>query len=214
MERAGLRVDLDKGLWTIPADRMKVGCEHVVPLSPAAKRVFQRALDLHTEGARFVFQGAQPAKPLSDMTLMKVLRDMSETITAHGYRSSFRDWVSEDTQFQGDLAEAAKAHAIENKVEAAYRRGNLLEKRRGVMDAWGDYCGGKSGNILRLTAASKPASRTVSPRSRPDVRELLECQQRCGSVDPVVDAQRSESRINMHLDGSLGYPQRPGDLLV
>ena len=147
-------VDLDKEPWIIPADRMKGGRERVVPLSPAAKRVFQRAFDLRTEGSRFVFQGAQPAKPLSDMALMKVLRDMGEKVTAHGFRSSFRDWVSEETQFQGDLVEAALAHAIENKVEAAYRRGNLLEKRRGLMDAWGAYCGGQSGNVLRLATAS------------------------------------------------------------
>jgi len=145
-------LNLDKGLWTIPADRMKAGREHVVPLSPAAKRVFQSAFDLRTEGARFVFQGAQPAKPLSDMTLMKVLRDMGEKVTAHGFRSSFRDWVSEETQFQGDLAEAALAHVIENKVEAAYRRGNLLEKRRTLMDAWGDYCEGRGSKIVRLAS--------------------------------------------------------------
>ena len=90
---------------------------------------------------------------MSDMTLMKVLRDMGETVTAHGFRSSFRDWVSETTNFPGELAEAALAHAIENKAEAAYRRGNLLEKRRGLMDAWGDYCAGGRANIVRMVAA-------------------------------------------------------------
>ena len=133
---------------------MKAEREHIVPLSPAAKRVFQRAFDLRTEGARFVFQGARPAKQLSDMTLIKVLRDMGETVTAHGFRSSFRDWVSEATQFQGELAEAALAHAIENKVEAAYRRGNLLEKRRGLMSAWGDYCEGANVNVVRIASSS------------------------------------------------------------
>ena len=87
---------------------------------------------------------------MSDMTLMKVLRDMGEAVTAHGFRSSFRDWVSEDTQFSGDLAEAALAHAIPNKVEAAYRRGNLLEKRRGLMDAWGRYCTQSEAAVLRI----------------------------------------------------------------
>ena len=143
-------VDLEKGLWTLPASRMKAGREHVVPLSPAAKRVFQRAHDLRTEGSQFVFPGLKRDKPMSDMTLMKVLRDMGEAVTAHGFRSSFRDWVSEDTQFSGDLAEAALAHAIPNKVEAAYRRGNLLEKRRGLMDAWGSYCGGSEKTVVRL----------------------------------------------------------------
>ena len=145
-------VDPEAGQWTIPASRMKAGREHVVPLSPAAKRVFQRAHDLRTQGSQFVFHGAKRDKPMSDMTLMKVLRDMGENVTAHGFRSSFRDWVSEETQFAADLAEAALAHAIKNKVEAAYRRGNLLEKRRGLMDAWGSFCGGSEQSVVRLAS--------------------------------------------------------------
>jgi integrase len=145
-------VDLDKAVWTVPADRMKAGKEHVVPLSPAALRVLRRACELRTEGCQFVFHGAKRDKPLSDMTLMKVLRDMGETVTAHGFRSSFRDWVSEDTQFSGDLAEAALAHAIPNKVEAAYRRGNLLEKRRGLMATWGRFCEGRDIQVLRIAS--------------------------------------------------------------
>lgn len=147
-------LDLEAGLWTIPASRMKAKREHVVPLSPAAKCIFQRAADLRTASARFVFQGAHRDKPMSDMTLIKVLRDMKEPFTAHGFRSSFRDWVSETTSFPGELAEAALAHAVGNKTEAAYRRGNLLEKRRALMDAWGDYCGGGSGKIVQLAATS------------------------------------------------------------
>ncbi|MDQ3077738.1 MAG: integrase arm-type DNA-binding domain-containing protein [Pseudomonadota bacterium] len=145
-------VDLGMAIWTIPAARMKAGKEHVVPLSPAALRVFQRAQELRTQGCNFVFHGAKREKPMSDMTLLKVLRDMGETVTAHGFRSSFRDWVSEETQFSGDLAEAALAHAIPNKVEAAYRRGNLLEKRRKLMDAWSDYCDGAGATVIRLAS--------------------------------------------------------------
>jgi integrase len=148
-------VNLDAGLWTIQASRMKAGREHVVPLSPAAKRVFERAAELRTEGSRYIFHGARGDKPMSDMTLMKVLRDMKEPFTAHGFRSSFRDWVSETTSFSGDLAEAALAHAIENKVEAAYRRGNLLEKRRKLMDSWGAYCDGADGKVLRLAVRNE-----------------------------------------------------------
>lgn len=143
-------LDLDAGLWTIPAERMKAAREHIVPLSPAALRVFRRAAELRTAGFAFVFHGAKRDKPMSDMTLTKLLRDMGETVTAHGFRSSFRDWVSEATQFQGELAEAALAHTIESKVEAAYRRGNLLEKRRKLMDAWGDYCDGGAAKVVRL----------------------------------------------------------------
>ncbi|MCL6741765.1 tyrosine-type recombinase/integrase [Sphingomonas sp. RB56-2] len=143
-------VDLEKALWTVPAKRMKAGREHVVPLSPAAKRVFQRAAALRTEGSPFVFPGSRRNKGMSDNTLVKVLRDMDETVTAHGFRSSFRDWVSEETTFQGELAEAALAHTIENKVEAAYRRGNLLEKRRKLMDAWSSYCGNAGAKVIRI----------------------------------------------------------------
>jgi integrase len=86
---------------------------------------------------------------------MKVLRAMGETVTAHGFRSRFRDWVSEETQFSGDVAEAALAHAIPNKVEAAYRRGNLLEKRRGLMEAWGRYSHDRSAPVVRLVSAAR-----------------------------------------------------------
>lgn len=140
-------VDLEKGLWTVPAERMKARKEHVVPLSPAALSVFKRAENLRTEGCPFIFNGAKRDKPMSDMTLIKVLRDMGESVTAHGFRSSFRDWVSEETRFPSDLAEAALAHTVKNKTERAYRRGNLLEKRRELMNAWGSFCSNVSNSI-------------------------------------------------------------------
>ncbi len=146
-------IDLEAGLWTIPAGRMKSGRPHVVPLSPASRRIFERAAGLRTAGAKYVFHGARLDKPMSDMTLMKVLRDMKAGCTAHGFRSSFRDWVSESTNFPGDLAEAALAHAIGNKTEAAYRRGNLLDKRRQLMDAWGAFCDNDGAPVVRLAAA-------------------------------------------------------------
>ena len=154
-------VDLEAGLWTIPADRMKAGKPHVVPLSPAALRVFQRAAELRTAGMQFIFSGARADKSLSDMTLVKVLRDMDAGCTAHGFRSSFRDWVSETTAFPGELAEAALAHAIANKVEAAYRRGNLLEKRRGLMAAWGNYCDGTAANVVALPTSNDRAAKVA-----------------------------------------------------
>jgi integrase len=147
-------VDLEAGLWTVPANRMKAGKVHVVPLCAEAKRVFARAAELRTASAKYIFQGARPDKPMSDMTLMKVLRDMKAGCTAHGFRSSFRDWVSETTNFPSELAEAALAHTIENKVEAAYRRGNLLEKRRAVMNAWGAYCFSANGNFASISSAA------------------------------------------------------------
>jgi integrase len=144
-------IDLDNALWTVPAERMKAGKPHVVPLSEAALRVFKRAQELRA-GSNYVFAGNSPKHPMSDMTLMKVLRDMGEGCTAHGFRSTFRDWVSEQTNFPGEIAEAALAHAIQNKTEAAYRRGDLLEKRRKLMEAWGSYCDGARGNVVRLAA--------------------------------------------------------------
>lgn len=143
---------------------MKAGKEHVVPLSPAALQTFRRAYELRTEGCQFVFHGAKRDKPMSDMTLVKVLRDMGETVTAHGFRSSFRDWVSEETQFSGDLAEAALAHAIPNKVEAAYRRGNLLEKRRALMEAWSSYCRQEHHSSIPGPRVTKNGSSDASPR--------------------------------------------------
>mgnify|MGYP000016894615 FL=1 len=82
-------------------------------------------------------------RPLSDQTLTKLLKEMGEPYTAHGFRSSFRDWVSEETNHPSDVAEAALAHTVANKVEAAYRRGNLLEKRRLMMEDWANYCDGR-----------------------------------------------------------------------
>lgn len=135
-------IDLEAALWTIPASRMKAGREHVVPLPAQAVNAFKRALAYREARSEFVFPGTRQGKPLSDMTLTKICRDMEIAAVPHGFRSSFRDWVAEATDFDGDIAEMALAHTIENKVEAAYRRGNLLEKRRKLMDAWADHCMG------------------------------------------------------------------------
>lgn len=136
---AWTEIDLEKRLWKIPAERMKADREHIVPLSDAAINVLKRASAFREAHSDLVFPGARAGKPLSDMTLTKICRDMAITAVPHGFRSSFRDWVAEETDFDGTIAEMALAHVIENKVEAAYRRGNLLEKRRRLMDAWGGY---------------------------------------------------------------------------
>jgi integrase len=145
-------IDLDAATWTVPADRMKVGKAHVVPLSPAAGAVFKRAAALRIEASDLVFHGSKRGQLLSDMTLLKVLRDLEEPYTVHGFRSAFRDWVAEQTNFAGEVAEAALAHAIPNKVEAAYRRTDFLEKRRKLMDAWAAFCGGVSANVVQLAS--------------------------------------------------------------
>jgi integrase len=139
--------DLKANLWTVPASRMKARREHVVPLSPQAIAVLESADAVRMVGTELVFPGARGGQ-MSDMTMLAVLRRANEPFHVHGFRSSFRDWVAEETNFQGDVAEAALAHTIANKVEAAYRRGNLLEKRRKLMDAWGAYCDSGKGKLL------------------------------------------------------------------
>jgi integrase len=133
-------VDLERGLWTIPAKRMKAGREHIVPLSEPAIAAFKRAIAFKRVGSDLVFPGLVRGKPLSDMAFTKLLRDLGAPVTTHGFRSSFRDWCAECTDFPAEVAEMALAHAIGSKVEAAYRRGNLLEKRRELMNAWARFC--------------------------------------------------------------------------
>ncbi|OYW16160.1 MAG: integrase [Novosphingobium sp. 12-64-8] len=133
-------LDLKKKIWTIPAERMKAGNSHLVPLSDAALDVLQRAKAFKSLLSDFVFPGQNPKAALSDMTLLKILRDKDLEVTVHGFRSSFRDWVAEDTEYQGEVAEAALAHTITNKVEAAYRRTDYLEKRKALMNDWADFC--------------------------------------------------------------------------
>jgi integrase len=133
--------DLEAKLWTIPKDRMKANREHVVPLTAPAIRIIERCAQLRIRDCPLVFPGARGNKALSDMTLTKLLKEMKEPYTAHGFRSAFRDWASEETNHPGDVAEAALAHMVKDKTEAAYRRGNLLEKRRTLMDDWAKWCG-------------------------------------------------------------------------
>jgi integrase len=131
--------NLDGAVWAVPKERTKAGREHRVPLS---KRTLEIVTAMH-EGRNgdFVFPGARPGKPLSAIALeMVLLRMKVEDATVHGFRSAFRDWAAECANFANEVCEAALAHAIENGVEAAYRRGDLLEKRRELMDAWTTYC--------------------------------------------------------------------------
>jgi integrase len=131
--------DLDRRVWTLPANRMKAGREHRVPLSAGALKILNAMHDKRE--VDFVFPGQKPRSPLSVMALEMVLRRMKiDNATVHGFRSAFRDWAAECTNFPNEVCEAALAHVIENKAEAAYRRGDLFEKRRKLMDAWAAYC--------------------------------------------------------------------------
>jgi len=128
-------IDLDNAVWTIPAERMKASKEHRVPLSPPASAILKVLCKERT--GEFVFPGAKKDRPLSNMSLTAVLKRMGRTeITTHGFRSTFRDWAAECTDKPREVAEAALAHALESKVEAAYRRSDLFEKRRFLMEDW------------------------------------------------------------------------------
>lgn len=149
-------VDLDTKEWTVRAERMKAAREHTVPLSDRAVAILKRAQDLKPAGTEFVFPGGKLTAPMSDVALSKALRVAgvaADRGSVHGMRSAFRDWVSEETNFPGDVAEAALAHVISNKVEAAYRRGKLLAKRREMMTAWANYCEGSAADLVQLKAA-------------------------------------------------------------
>lgn len=134
--------DLNNKVWTIPAERMKTRREHKVPLSEPAIAILEAQKNYKLND--FVFPGAKANMPLSNMACLAVLKRIDRSdITVHGFRSTFRDWASEQTNFPREVVEMAMAHAIGDKVEAAYRRGDLLEKRRSLAAQWGDYCIGK-----------------------------------------------------------------------
>jgi integrase len=149
-------IDLERGLWVIPAERMKMGREHRVPLSPVALALLKALPRL--DGCEFVFPSAKGGQ-LSDMTLSATMRRIHESeieaqrpgfvdrvnkrpAVPHGLRSTFRDWVAEQTQYPGEMAEVALAHKIGNAVEAAYRRGDMIEKRRRMMADWAAFLAG------------------------------------------------------------------------
>ena len=153
LEATWTEIDLAKGIWTISASRMKAGKEHRVPLS-------QAALDLlatlpRVEGGNYLFAGARKKRPLSNMAMLMGLRRMRRgNLTTHGFRSTFRDWASEVTHYPREVCEQALAHTLESAVEAAYRRGDLFEKRRRLMDDWAGYAMGMGSSAK---AESRPS---------------------------------------------------------
>lgn len=129
--------DLDAGVWTVPASRMKAGKEHRVPLSARGVEVAREALSFR---GKFAFPGCRTGRPLSNMAMLNLLERMQVPFTVHGFRSSFRDWAAEHTSFSHEVCEMALAHTISNSAEAAYRRGDLFMKRRLLMNAWAEFC--------------------------------------------------------------------------
>jgi integrase len=145
-------LDLDRAIWTVPAERMKARRAHRVPLSPAALALFREAAAIRRAGTELIFP-AGSGKTLSDMTLTKVLRDMKAPCTVHGFRSTFRDWAAEQTSLPGEVAEAALAHMVPEAVEAAYRRTDFFDKRRELMDAWAGFATGGGAKVVLIRAS-------------------------------------------------------------
>ncbi len=152
-------IDLVARLWTVPAERMKAGREHRVPLSEAALAVVSGMAEVRS--GKHVFPGARDNRPLSQMAMLMLLRRMGrDGLTVHGFRSAFSDWCAEQTAFPSEVREMALAHTVGDKVEAAYRRGDLFEKRRQLAEAWARYCdtpmaaGGEK--IVPIRAAAMP----------------------------------------------------------
>ena len=131
-------IDVEGAVWTLPAERMKANREHRVPLSGRALEVLNDAAEL-SEGSGLLFPGSRRGRPLSENTHAKLLRELGFDAVTHGFRSSFRDWASEQTHTPHAVMEAALAHTIRNKAEAAYARSDLFEKRRLLMEAWATY---------------------------------------------------------------------------
>jgi integrase len=143
-------INLDERVWTLPPDRMKAGREHRVPLSERAVAILRQLAEIRT--GDFIFPGQRKGGPLSNMAMEMMLRRMkADSITVHGFRSSFRDWAGNETHYPRDLIETALAHVIGDKAEQAYRRSDALEKRRKLMEAWANYCEpAKSAKVLRM----------------------------------------------------------------
>lgn len=156
-------VDLGGAAWTIPGQRMKGAREHRVPLSGPALAILgaRHATRLDDRATAFVFPGGREGRPLSGMAMTALLRRMGRgDITVHGFRSTFRDWASEATSYPREVAEAALAHAVRDKVEAAYRRGDLFEKRRAMLAEWAVFCGYPATGAGRRETASATAGAT------------------------------------------------------
>jgi integrase len=144
-------VDLDQAIWTRPAHRMKSKKEHRVPLSTRAVELLSQARKLGT-GEGLVFPGTKYGKPLSDMTLSKRTKALGYNVDVHGFRTSFKTWAQERTNFPKDVSEAALAHVVKDKAEAAYARSDFFEKRRVLMEVWETYILNTDAKIVPFTA--------------------------------------------------------------
>lgn len=146
-------IDLAQKVWVVPAARMKAGREHRVPLSARAVAILEALPHEERHDDAVVFPGTK-GRPLSDMSLTAVLRRMQLSVTAHGFRSSFRDWAGESTAHPREVIEHALAHQLKDAAEAAYARGDLLAKRRVLMEDWATWCEKTPGAVVSLRGAA------------------------------------------------------------
>ena len=147
-------ISLAEKTWIVPGERMKAGREHRVPLSNRALAILK---ELPREGD-FLFPGARKDRPISNMAMLELVRGMRGMgSTVHGFRSTFRDWAAEQTSYPNELCEIALAHTVSDKTEAAYRRGDMMEKRRRLMSDWANYCGSLPGDVSNVVAINQKA---------------------------------------------------------
>ena len=132
-------IDLERKLWVVPGERMKAGREHRVPLSDRAVAILESLRMVDTKPSDYIFPGAQRTKPLSNMAMLQLLRGMRGGVTVHGFRSAFSDWTGNETSYDAETREFSLAHVVGNKAEAAYRRGDSLDKRRALLADWTAY---------------------------------------------------------------------------
>jgi integrase len=143
--------EIEGSLWTIPAERMKAGVAHRVPLPARCMEILEEAKKIN-QGSGFIFEGTRFGKPLSENTFNKLMKELGVEVHAHGFRTSFRTWTQEKTNFPREIAEAALAHSLKDKAEAAYARSDLLEKRAAMMESWAQFISSNAPHIIPIRA--------------------------------------------------------------
>ena len=143
--------EIDGALWTIPAERMKAGVAHRIPLPARCIEILNLAREINN-GSEYIFEGTQPNKPLSENTFNKLIKELDLDVHVHGFRTSFRTWTQEKTNYPREIAEAALAHSLNDKAEAAYARSDLLEKRAELMEAWAQFISADASDVINIRA--------------------------------------------------------------
>ena len=143
--------EVNGSIWTIPAERMKAGVAHRIPLPSRCIEILEEAKTIN-QGSGFIFEGTKPNKPLSENTFNKLMKELGLEVHAHGFRTSFRTWTQEKTNYPREIAEAALAHSLRDKAEAAYARSDLLEKRAEMMEAWAQFISKDASEIVQIRA--------------------------------------------------------------